>query len=89
MARDEHRDRKAALIGVCFQRQAHWLRALVFDNGTWRAYSSRLLKNLDFDSARRHSEYKPSYTVVPLLRRMRPDVETVLCKLSCLATLNA
>ena len=43
MARDERRDRKAALIGVAFQRQAQWLRALVFDNGTWRAYSSRLL----------------------------------------------
>jgi hypothetical protein len=64
MARDERRDRKAALIGVCFQQQAHWLRALVFDNGTWRAYSSRLLKNLDFDSARRHSE-SPSL-LIPL-----------------------
>jgi hypothetical protein len=46
MARDERRDRKAALIGVCVQQQAHWLRALVFDNGTWREYSIGLKKKI-------------------------------------------
>ena len=66
MARDERRDRQAALIGVAPQRQAQWLRALVFDNGTWRASSSRLLKTFDVDSAQRRSAVQAFLYEFPL-----------------------